>query len=317
MPKTLDAFKKEFDALKKELEAIDKDTDNSGHVRGHHDAMIEQGARVVGDRVRELREAGHAGATADEFKDDPEVKVALAEMDLHLATIQKELTRVRQASAGPWRKTTARYTQLEKDLVAEIATRKKEISTKLNLGNKSLPAMETMLAELSARDGLYKQFKLARDYVTTTPSFKDPLTYQKSRDRWLKAELAKSKDKALSQAQAELFERLLVDRNFNKYSVRVRKLYDGVQQAVVDGKAALTNKDAGALKTAQVAGSQQLKELEDIVEQYIQARQQVGDMSILTGKGGEKVMAGLKNMVVRRDEAASAFSPISKAKVGG
>jgi hypothetical protein len=86
---------------------------------------------------------------------------------------------------------------------------------------------------------------------------------------------------------------------------------------VADGKTALTKKDGEALKAAQVEGSQQLKELENIVEQYSQAREQVGDMAILTGKGGDKVMAGIKNMIVRRDKAASEFSPISKAKVGG
>jgi len=128
-------------------------------------------------------------------------------------------------------------------------------------------------------------------------------------------ELAKSKDKAMSEAQAELFERLLVDRNFNKYSVRVRSLYDGVLKAATDGKTALAGKDAAALASAQTAGSKQLKELDDIANQYSQARQMIGDAAILNGKGGAKVMEGLKNMVVRRDKARSEFAPIAKAKV--
>ena len=82
MPKTLEVFKKEYDAIKKEFDACDEQTDNSGHVRGHHDAMIEQGARVIGDRVRELRQAGKHGATVDDFKTNSEVKQALAEIDL-------------------------------------------------------------------------------------------------------------------------------------------------------------------------------------------------------------------------------------------
>ena len=315
MPKTLEALKKEFDAIKKEFDAADADTDNSGHVRGHHDAMVEQGARAIGDRVRELREAGQPGATVEDFKTDKEVATALAEIELHLTSIDKELARVRALSAGPWRKTTARYTALEKELLAEIAARKKEISTKLNLGNKSLPAMETMLHSLKEPGGMYKQFKLLRDYATNTPAFKDPQTYRKNRDRWLKDELAKSKDKAMSQAQSELFERLLVDRNFNKYSVQVRKLHDGVLQAVVDGKAALQTRDANALRAAQVSGSKQLKALEDLVGQYVQARQQVGDMAIETSKGGAKIIAGLQTMVTQRDKAATEFSPISKAKI--
>lgn len=316
MPKTLDAFKKEFDAIKKELDAAEEDTDHGGHVRGHHDAMVEQGARAVGERVRELREQGMPGTTVDDFKNDPEVKTALAEMEVHLSAIDTEMTRVRALHAGAWRKSTARYTKLEQELVAEIAARKKEISTKLNLGNKSLPAMEAMLRDLKNPGGMYKQFKLLRDYLTATPAYKDPQTYRKNRERWLKTELAKSKDKALSQAQSEKLERLLVDRNFNKYSVRARSLFDGVQQAVTDGQAAVKARDANALKAAQVSGSKQLKELEELVAQFVQARQEVGDMAIQTSKGGDKVMAGLKNMVIRRDKAAADFGPISKAKIG-
>jgi len=315
MPKAYEAFKKEFDAIKKEFEACDEETDNSGHVRGHHDAMIEQGARAVGEQVRTLREAGKAGDTLDDFKDDPEVKRDLAEIELHVVAIDKEMARIRALSAGPWRKTLARYTTLEKDLVTEIAARKKEISTKVGLGNKSLPDMEKLLVAVKNPNGMYKQFKLMRDYTTTTPSYKDPTKHRKERDRYLAVELAKSKDKAMSEAQAELFERLLVDRNFNKYSVRVRALYDGVLKAAADGKTALAGKDAGALATAQAGGSKQLKELDDSANQYSQARQMIGDAAILNGKGGAKVMEGLKNMVARRDKARSEFAPIAKAKV--
>ena len=205
MPKTLEVFKKEYDAIKKEFDACDEQTDNSGHVRGHHDAMIEQGARVIGDRVRELRQAGKHGATVDDFKTDSEVKQALAEIDLHLKGIDQELARMRALSANSWHKTLTRYTTLEKDLVAEIAARKKQLSTKVGLGNKSLPDMEKLLRDLKNPTGMYKQFKLMRDYTTTTPAFKNPDTYRKDRDRYLATELAKSKDKATSEAQAELF----------------------------------------------------------------------------------------------------------------
>jgi len=317
MAKSLEAFKIEFEAIKKEFAACEKETDDSGHQRGHHDAMIEQGARVVGDRVRELRESGAPGTTVDDFKNDPEVKTALAEVELHITAIDKELARMRALSAGPWHKTLTRYTTLEKDLVAEIAARKKETTTKLGLGNKSLPAMEALLKELKNPTTMYREFKLMRDYTTTTPAFKNKDAHRKERDGYLAVELAKSKDKALSQAQAELFERLLVDRNFTKYTSRVKILYDGVQKAVADGRTALTARDANALTAAQVSGSKQMKELENIVTQYVQARQQIGDPAILNGKGGDKVMAGLKNMVVRRDKAATDFAPVSKAKVSG
>jgi hypothetical protein len=315
MPKTLEVFKKEFDAIKKEFDACDEETDNSGHLRGHHDAMIEQGARAVGERVRALRQAGKAGASLDDFKDDPEVKRALAEIELHVTGIDTEMARLRTLSAGPWRKTLTRYTTLEKDLVTEIAARKKELSTKAGLGNKSLPEMEKMLVAVKNPNDMYKQFKNMRDYTTNTPSYQDPTKHRKERDRYLAVELAKSKDKALSEAQAELFERLLVDRNFNKYTNRVRALSEGIQKAVVDGKAALAARDSAALTSAQASGSKQLKELEDIVTQYGQARQTIGDAAIVNGKGGDKVMTGLKNMVIRRDKAIAEFAPVSKAKV--
>jgi len=58
-----------------------------------------------------------------------------------------------------------------------------------------------------------------------------------------------------------------VDRNFNKYTNRVRALHDGVLKAVADGHAALTARNSAALTSAQVEGSKQMKELEEIVVQ--------------------------------------------------
>jgi hypothetical protein len=36
-----------------------------------------------------------------------------------------------------------------------------------------------------------------------------------------------------------------------------------------------------------------------------------------SGVPGDKVMAGLKNMVTRRNKAAQEFGPVSKAKIAG
>ena len=271
MAKTYEILKREFDAIHKEFEAFDEDTDTGSKTRGHHDGMVEQGTGLIGDRVRELREAGTPGATLDAFKNDPEVKTALAEIDVHLAAIDKEQARTRALSAGAWRKTLLRY----------------------------------------------KQFKAMRDYLTETPSYKLPNYYRKHRDSWLTTELAKSKGKALSEAQAELFERLLVDRNFNKYSSRVKVLFDGVLKSVTDGKAALAARNASGLTSAQADGSKQLKALDDLVAQYIQARAQIGDAAILNGKGGDKTIAGIQTMITRRDKARVDFDPISKAKITG
>ncbi len=121
MAKQLAYYKTELAAVKKELEAVEDAIDRSGSTRTHHEQMIEQGARFVGDRVRELREAGHAGQTIDDFKDDDQVKRMLAEMELHLTQIDKDITQLKAQSAGPWKKSIARYNKLQREVRHEAA----------------------------------------------------------------------------------------------------------------------------------------------------------------------------------------------------
>ncbi len=84
------------------------------------------------------------GKTVKQLRQDSEIREL--EQELHSLDKDVEQTKIYVKS---WGKPTAERTRvLETQLTAEIAKRRKELTTKLGVGNKSLPAMETLLAEL-------------------------------------------------------------------------------------------------------------------------------------------------------------------------
>jgi hypothetical protein len=374
MAKDLQAFQKEFTAiqqalakapalpglqqrlasLKKEFEAADEAMEKSGHNRGHLDHLTEEGARAVGDRVRELREKGMPGQTLDDFKGDPEVRELLKHLSEFMDTLDKHIAELRALATGPWKQSVLRHNALEadvaaaidvrekletrlatlkKELDAEVKARSKQLTTKVGVGNKSLPDMkklqatvdktsipdlpklDDMLAELKDRDAMTKQMKLMRDYLTTSAVMKKPDTYRTNLEGYLKQELAKSKDKAVSQEQNELFARLLVDRNINKYTNQVRVLNKEVLQHIADAKAALFAKNNSELQSAKINAARQFKTLNAIVTKYEEARRTIGENAIGIAKNARQIQDSYKVMIDLRDTSKKELDAIANAKV--
>src|SRR5271156_3269740 len=129
MAKQLEQFKKNFEAIKHTLTAGELEVTKEKTNRGPLDTQLEQHAKEIGRRVHVLRQAGKAGTKIDDFKSDAEVKKLLDDIDHGLTQIGAVNQRVKTLETGEWQTLNTNYTKLVTDLTAEIAARKKELST--------------------------------------------------------------------------------------------------------------------------------------------------------------------------------------------
>jgi hypothetical protein len=141
MAKPLEEFVKEYSALMRELDGAAQQLKEAEQQRAQHDDAIHGDARALGQRVGRLRAGGAAGLGLDDFKTDAEVRRILAGLDERLAQAEADRLHYQELAAGAWKKTLDRTAALEKDLALEIATRQKLATTKVGVGNKSLPDM--------------------------------------------------------------------------------------------------------------------------------------------------------------------------------
>lgn len=301
MAKSLEDFKKQWTLIKKQLEDADEEITDASNSRGMMDGVVEEGAKEVGRRVRELRQLGTQGTDIDDFKNDPEVKVMLKSMDEQMEGIEKNINRIKAQSTGPWAKTVTAYETLAKDITTEIAARKKQVSTKIGVGNKSLPDMEKLLKELNAEANTKK--RLDEYHTKTLPKIEK---YKKDMTRWLDEEVKKSSQDAWTRDQSEKFDRLMVDRNLNKNFGVARGLYQEIKEGVEEVKTAKTKNDPNSVAKGQSDVREKVIELEKIVSDYIAAEKDIGEAALKNAKNYDKIekaLSGMKQMMKFGEEA--------------
>jgi hypothetical protein len=301
MAKTLDEFKKEWLQVKKLLGDADEELKSAKESRGMADGIIEQGCREIGRRVRVLRSEGTPGTTIEDFKGDKEVKLMLKGISEHMAALDRNINNIKSQCAGPFDKVVKRYDALDKGLTAEIAARKKELSSKLKTGNKSLPDMQKLLVEV----GTLKQM---RKFVGNYEEKMMPKieTYEGHYKDWLTEEINLSKDAGWSRDQAEHYDRLLVDRRLSTNFNTAKTLYTRIGFLAKAGKAAKARNDTtGAASTRQNLGVTVL-ELEKLVSDYISACDAIGLDALKNAKNYAKIdqaVTGMKQMLKVGEEA--------------
>jgi uncharacterized protein with GYD domain len=281
--------------------------------RGHLDNLLGEHAKEIGRRVRELREKGTAGTTNNDFKTDAEVKKLLASADTFLAQIEALNKQVKGLETGAWHQLDVKYQTLQKDLTAEIAARKKQVSTKLGTGNKSLPDMEKLLKDSTP---LAKRIVNLAQYSVKSKTLMDVSVNKRRFDFNLAEEMGKSKGKALREDEADIFSSLLSDRNLKFAYASANAAYKDVMATIDGAKAAQGTDQAKALKDAQVKVATQLKKLDEVVDKYQKAYDTLGEMTIMTNREGPKIKQTVTAMAAMKQKAHTALTTLPKLKTG-
>jgi hypothetical protein len=309
MAKQLEQFKKELEEIKKSLSSGEDEITKTTTDRIHLDKLIEEHTKEIGRRVREHRRKGKAGTTIADFKDENDVKPLLAGIDKHLAQMEQINMRVKTHASGDWAKLGQQYVSLKKELPAEIAARKKELSTKLGLGNKSAPEMEKLLPVVNDA-GLSKRVAKLAKYSQLYKNLLDINTNKTRVADQLKYELAKSKDLALTQDQEELFESLLSDRNLKFASAEMRGLAKAVAQGVTEVITLKNERRTDVIKDKRKSVDQTLQRFLAIVTKYETAKKTLGEAKIMTNVKGPAIKQAITEMTTTRDKVMQFYAKL-------
>jgi hypothetical protein len=309
MPKEYEKFKAEWAIVSRDISQALVAIRNDAQVVAQTAGILAHGAKEIGARVHALKANGVHGTKIEDFMADPEIKVMMQGENDMLLVLEKELKHMAELHRGAWAQQKTRFWDLRTELAAEIASRKKQVSTKVKLGNKSLPDMVKLLAEIdAAKDGAF----------TTWDVFvpEEIAQHRKEIKFQIQDEIDKSKEQRLTEFQAMMQEQGLNVRVLRGNLNRAKGLYQTVLSEVAKAETALKGKKAADLKAAQLAARKANADLIKIVDPYAKAP---GDdwlrARIAESKDKAAVQAGIKNFVEMKKQAGIALVKIDHAKV--
>lgn len=309
MAKEYEKFKAEWDATKKEVEKALDDIKANAALVGQTSGIITEGTKELGKRVQELKDQGQKGDELKDFLADREVKEMAKSIDDFLGSLEKELKRVDTLHKGPWVKTKKRYWDLHKELQAEIKTRKKEVTTKIGIGNKSLPKMEDLLKEMNK----FKDREFANFEVFVPEEIAQ---HRKETNFKLQDEIRKAKDVRLTEYQAMMMEQGLNTRHLKTNFGKAKTIYDGIVKELQNAETAKRDKKASDLTSAQDSAEKLLKQLVEIVEPYEKApKDQWINSKIKQSKDRSTIESGIKAFGDMKDKATVAVGKIKDVKI--
>lgn len=148
MAKELTKVTKEFAVLKKTAEQQKEDLGAKQTNYRHHESMNYEASDEITRRVGELKKEGAQGTKLDDYRDDKEIKVILAEVENNKTQLGKLATEFKTLH----RESTATHeklTELHNNLKEEIAARKKKKDRKFfAIDSASLPELEKLEKEV-------------------------------------------------------------------------------------------------------------------------------------------------------------------------
>jgi len=302
MAETYEGFKKEFEAIRKDTDKAADAIDKSTRVIGQTTGIIAEGVKELGLRIQELKDAGAKGAALKDFEGDAEVKKMTTSLDAYLKQVEKELTAITALHGGLMKSVKNRFNKLAKDLKAEIASRKKQVSTKLGTGNKSLPDMEKLLAEMTT-------YQDVKPYAVVEAYEPEPFSdHQKQFDRDVTRQLSQTKEVALSKLQEQMQEQALNVRVMAGNVNKVKSLHDEIMAECQNAEKAVASRDAKGLLAAKVSAARPMKQMKDLVDPYAEAmKDQFLKARIAESKDKGKIESNYQAMLKMMQEASAAF----------
>jgi hypothetical protein len=310
MAKEYEKFKAEWDVVKKETQKALDDIKSNAQLVGQTTGIITHGTKEVGRRVQELKDQGQTGDEIKDFLADREVKQAMEGITDFMSSLEKELKRVEALHSGPWKKTKENYFKLKKELDAEIKTRKKAVSTKVGVGNKSLPLMEQLLKDINKYDN---------DYFTTFAVFvpEDIAQHRKELNFKLQDEIRKAKDVRLTEFQAMMQEQGLNTRHLKTNFGKAKTIFTAIGKALQDAEDAKRDRKPSELSAAQDEADKLFKQLVEIVDPYEKAPQDDWlRTQIQKSKDRSTIESGIKAFVEMKTKGSATLKKIKDLKIG-
>jgi len=310
MAKSLAQFQTEFKAIQQLVGEHNQDIFGNAQLVAQTTGVISEGIKVLGERIQELKDEGRTGADIAAFKDDAEVTKFLGGIDDHLSSLERELTRITRLHQTDFAKTKARFVTLKRDVQAEIAARKKQVSTKLGLGNKSLPDLVKLLTALNTYQdgGAYSPFEVF------TP---EKMTEHKAIfDKRIKTEISKAKDVRLSEHQKMLQQQALSTRNLKGNLARAKTHMEAVELGVTKAKDALAQRKPKELLAAKIEAAKSMKALNEIAKLYAGALEDDWFKGQLkNSKDKATVEKGVKLVAAMHTQARKSLDEVANARV--
>lgn len=301
MAKKLEEFKKEFQTLEnKALEHVRTLTQfetSNNNAR----AFIAEGADELARSVQKIKDTGFKGKELKDFLGDSGVKKAVAEIDSMANRREAELGKMHQLKPKAVAVIQA-SAKLTTEMRNEIASRKKQLTTKLGIGNKSLPGMIAELEKLAKARDDKGAFSELQDMLN---DLDQPGEWKTKRDDAINDALAKTKDAAISDNQRALMKQALDLRHLTTVHARSRKLFGDFAAAAKLAKEAKKGNKAAELKKAKADAVTAAKNLVVTVEPLEKAiKDPFISKRVKDSSSGSKITQLVGEMISMRDTAA-------------
>jgi hypothetical protein len=218
--------------------------------------------KELGLRIQQLKSEGATGKALKEFASDPEVKKMVASLDGFMASLEKELKRITALHAKDFKSLLPRYKTLSKELQDEIASRKKQVSTKIGTGNKSLADMQKLHAEL-AKYGDDHELMAVVGFLP-----EEIAGHRKQLNRQIQDQIDKTHDAVLTALQAEMDEQALEGRNRKRNVSRAKGLAEQVLAECAKAQKALAERNNTELMRVKATVGKPMKELDELWSKY-------------------------------------------------
>jgi chromosome segregation ATPase len=233
----------------------------------------------------------------------------MTEVKASLGRIQKELLKMATEKVEI-KKTATLYYDLKKEVNDEIAKRKKELSTKLGTGNKSLPDMEKLSA---AMQKYQDEMPFAKVEIFVPEEYAQHL---KEANDDLNHEIAQSKSEALSAFQKQMQEQALNSRVLLGKVAEATKWYNTVMAQCTAGQKALKEKKNKELMTAKALIPGPWKQLQEMNAMYQDAvKDQWISSKIKDSKDKDKILGGVKSVLDMKTKAGVEVAKIANARL--
>jgi hypothetical protein len=310
MAKELENFKKEWASVQKAVADAKTEINKNAGVVAQTTGVIDEGIKQLGLEVQACKDRGMQGTKLDDFLSDKDVKQASDSIDKYLAQLEKELKRIDGLYKGDFKKTKDRFWDLKADLDKEIKSRGKKVSTKLGTGNKSLPDMEKLAAEI-------------KKYTDSTFSYLDVFVpesiddHRKTFEKRIAEQVKATKEAKLSAFQQQMREQMMNTRVLKGNVGKAKRLFEEIGQAVDQANTALEQKDAGAFNGLKLQAAAKFKELKEINDEYTKAMQDEWIRGLIkASKDKSAIEKSLSSIDKMTTAAQKQVVAIAKAKVG-